>query len=330
MRAAARPEHSGHVMTARAADGIDAVHLEEIERRAVEFARKAGEILLDHFRKPLEVEYKSHNRRDPVTQADRACEDWLRAAIADAFPDHGIIGEENAPSDHTAADYVWVLDPLDGTTNFLNGLPVFASSIGVLYRGRPAAGAIFVPGAGGGAVLHARQGGGAFQDGAPVSVSTNAEPEQGRLTGMPSYYWRMWGFKDGLRMRLGELRSLGSIAYEMALVARGGMQLCLFAQPKIWDVAAGALLVSEAGGRVLERRGRRSAWAPFTVFGPDGVSLEELHAWRASIMTGNADVASHAGTRISPRARPLFRFRRWLAERRGAAQGPGNQSTRRG
>ena len=303
-------------MTAQTIDEVDAARLEEIERRAVEFARKAGEILLGHFHKPLDIEYKTQGRRDPVTQADRECEGWLRSAIADAFPDHGIVGEENPNSDHGSADFVWVLDPLDGTTNFLNGLPVFASSIGVLHKGRPAVAAVFVPGPDGGAVLHARRGGGAFQDGRPIAVAPNAEPERGRLTGMPSYYWRMWGFKDGLRMRLGELRSLGSITYEMTLVARGGMQLCLFAQPKIWDVAAGVLLIEEAGGRVLEKRARRAPWSPFSAFGGESVSLDELHGWRAAILGGNRDVANHAGARVHLRSRYIFRLRRWWAERR--------------
>ena len=303
-------------MTQQAIEGLEAAQLEEIERRAVEFARKAGEILLGHFRQPLQIEYKSEGRRDPVTQADRESEDWLRSAISDAFPDHGIVGEENPDSEHGSADFVWVLDPLDGTTNFLNGLPVFASSIGVLYRGRPAVAAIFVPGPDGGSVVHARRGGGAFQDGRPIAVVPNTEPERGRLTGMPSYYWRMWGFKDGLRMRLGEIRSLGSIAYEMTLVARGAMQLCLFAQPKIWDVAAGVLLIEEAGGRALEKRGRSAPWSPFSAFGNENVSLDDLHNWRAAILAGNTDVANHAGDRVHLRARYVFRLRRWWAERR--------------
>ncbi len=307
---------AAHRMTQRAIEGIQAARLKEIEDQAVTFAHKAGEILLSQFRKPLAIEYKSRDRRDPVTQADREAEDWLRGAISNVFPDHGIVGEENPNSAHGSADFVWVLDPLDGTTNFLNGLPVFASSIGVLYRGRPAVGAVFVPDANGGSVVHARKGGGAFHDGRPLSVAPNAEPERGRLTGMPSYYWRMWGFKDGLRMRLGEIRSLGSIAYEMTLVARGAMQLCLFAQPKIWDVAAGVLLINEAGGRVLEKSGRRAKWSQFTEFGNEAVSLAELHGWRASILAGNTDVATHAGDRVHLRARPIFRLRRWLAERR--------------
>ncbi len=303
-------------MTQQTAEPHEAAELEDIERRAVDFARKAGEILLSHFRKPLEIEYKSDGRRDPVTQADRESEDWLRSAIAEAFPDHGIVGEENPNSEHGSAEFVWVLDPLDGTTNFLNGLPVFATSIGVLHHGRPVVAAIFVPGPDAGSVIHARRGGGAFQDGRPIAVTPNSEPERGRLTGMPSYYWRMWGFKDGLRMRLGEIRSLGSIAYEMALVARGSMQLCLFAQPKIWDVAAGILLIQEAGGRVLEKRARRARWSPFSVFGNESVTLDELHDWRSAILAGSEDVAVHAGDRIHLRSRFIFRLRRWWAERR--------------
>ncbi len=303
-------------MTQQTVESREAAQLEDIERRAVEFAHKAGEILLSHFRKPLDIEYKSDGRRDPVTQVDRESEGWLRSAIAEAFPNHGIVGEENPNSEHGSAEFVWVLDPLDGTTNFLNGLPVFASSIGVLRNGRPVVAAIFVPGPDGGSVIHARRGSGAFQDGRRITVTPNTEPERGRLTGMPSYYWRMWGFKDGMRMRLGEVRSLGSIAYEMTLVARGAMQLCLFATPKIWDVAAGILLIQEAGGQVLEKSARRAPWSPFNEFGDQSVSLDDLHSWRSAILAGNVDVANHAGDRIHLRSRYIFRLRRWWAERR--------------
>ncbi len=296
-------------------EGLDPSCLPDIERQAIGFAHEAGAILLSHFQKPLEIEYKSQNRRDPVTQADRESEDWLRAAIARAYPDHGIVGEENPNSEHTSPDFVWVLDPLDGTTNFLNGLPVFASSIGVLYRGRPVVAAVFAPGPEGGAVYSARRGGGAFQDGRPLAVAENPEPERGRLTGLPSYYWRMWGFKDGLRMRLGEIRSLGSIAYEMVLASRGTMQLCVFGQPRIWDVAAGVLLVTEAGGGVQIRSPGSQAWSPFTSFG-DNPTLDQLHDWRGSIMAGNSKVTDHTGDRMWPRARRWFRFKRWIAEKR--------------
>ena len=118
--------------------------LEQIESRAVELARGAGAILSRYFGASLSVEFKDDRGRDPVTNADTEAQDYLTSGIMESFPDHGILGEEDdkdeASDARTAPDFLWVLDPLDGTKNFLHGLPVYASSVGVMYRGRAGCG----------------------------------------------------------------------------------------------------------------------------------------------------------------------------------------------
>ena len=143
-----------------------------------------------------------------------------------------------------------MLDPLDGTTNFMNGLPVFASSIGVLYRGRPVAAALYVPwpNGAGGFVLHCRKGGGCFADDDPVSVYETQEPVPSRLIGVPGYFGVANRFSKQLANKAGEPRTTGSIAYELALTARGVMQYAIFGAPRMWDMAGGALAVM-GGGR---------------------------------------------------------------------------------
>ena len=301
------------------ASTADAEYLERVERDAVEFARGAGSLLLDHFRRPLEVAYKSAGRRDPVTEADKRAEAFLRDAISAAYPDHGIVGEEAENTAHETPEFAWVLDPLDGTTNFLNGLPIFASSIGVLRRGTPVVAALFIPGveAGGGSVYHARQNGGAFQDERRLAVAENTEPERGRLTGLPSFYWRTFGFRDGLRQRIGEIRSLGSIAFEMAMTARGSYQMCLFNAPRIWDVAGGTLLIAEAGGNVLTRGNRIGPWAPLGGFRTDAPALDNLREWRGAVVAGNPSLTAHVGERVWQRSFALWRLRRWLRQKAG-------------
>ena len=158
-----------------------------------EMAREAGAILASHFgHGKLEVEFKDEKQRDPVTNADKECQELLEGAIARHFPDHGVLGEEGEDEDKEAEDspapdFVWVLDPLDGTKNFMGGLPVYASSVGVMHRGVPIVGAVFVPwpSDGGGVVLHARTGGGAFADDEPISVADSEEP-RAQLAGDPS------------------------------------------------------------------------------------------------------------------------------------------------
>ena len=156
----------------------------EIEAAAVEFARGAGDLLASHFGRALSVEYKDKAQQDPVTAADKETQAYLVDQISRRFPDHGVLGEEDDASldgERSAADFLWVLDPLDGTTNFMNGLPVYASSIGVLYRGRPLAGAVYIPwpsANASGVVVHCHVGGGAFADGEPVSVYQTEKPRE--------------------------------------------------------------------------------------------------------------------------------------------------------
>ena len=199
----------------------------EISDVAADLARGAGEILAGHFGRRMTIEYKDKAQRDPVTPADKTCQEFLSKEIAKRFPDHGILGEEGADDDADAntpaPDFTWVLDPLDGTTNFLNGLPLYASSIGVLYRGRPLAGALFVPWpkAGGGFVLRCRQGCSCFADDEPVSVYKSNEPAGNRLIGLPGSFHQMSRFSSKFGGNAGEMRITGSIAYELAMTACG-------------------------------------------------------------------------------------------------------------
>ena len=267
----------------------------------MELARGAGEILAGYFGRPIEVEFKDDKERDPVTRADKATQEYLVAEIARRFPDHGILGEEateeEKESEAPARDILWVLDPLDGTTNFMNGLPVFASSIGVLHRGRPVAAALYVPwpNGGGGFVLHCRKGGGCFADEQPVSVFETQEPVPNRLIGVPGYFGVVNRFSKELAGKAGEPRTTGSIAYELAMTARGVMQYAIFGAPRLWDMAGGALAVMEAGGTVMTRfRGERR-WHPLESTVPSWdektPTMKELRAWMAPLVAGNKQLA---------------------------------------
>jgi myo-inositol-1(or 4)-monophosphatase len=295
---------------------------QEIESAAVEMARGAGEILSHSFRRQITIEYKDKNRLDPVTSADKETQKYLEDAIAARFPAHGILGEETSgeeESDDPAPDFLWVLDPLDGTTNFLNGLPVYASSIGVLYRGRPLAGALYLPWPvpGGGLVLHCRRGGGCFADDEPVEVFATEKPVGNRLIGVPGYFWQTTRFNRSLKGSLGEPRTTGSIAYELALTARGVMQYAIFGAPRMWDMAGGALAVMEAGGTVMTRFQGERHWHPLDSLVPSWdektPTMKELRAWAAPLVAGNKHlaplVANNVRRRFSLKAklRPLLR-----------------------
>lgn len=307
--------------------------LAEIETGITEMVRQAGQMALRYFQAPLQVEFKQKNRSDPVTEADKEVEAYLRSSIMSRFPDHGILGEEGTEVDVEHRDYVWALDPIDGTTNFVNSLPLFGCSAGLLYRGTPVVGAIFVPvaplaarhvSAGEGrplelrsAVLHARLGGGTWLDDERVRTKEGAKPEPTTLVGLPGYHSSQFRRRGALRYSPGEPRCLGSVSYETAMVASGVFGYSVFRRAKVWDVAAGVLLVREAGGAALEWTGDR--WQPMTRFEPmkppKGNAEASLRHWNGTLLLGGTDVVQHVAGRLRPGRSWLSR----MAERVAAA-----------
>ena len=294
--------------------------LQEIETAAIALAWGAGRILSGQFGKQLSIEYKDKNQLDPVTSADKATQEYLVKEIARLFPSHGILGEEG--SDETdptgpAPDFLWVLDPLDGTTNFLNGLPVYASSIGVLHRGRPVAGALYIPwpSPGGGFVLHCRRGGGSkftLSEGAasePVAVYASEKPVGNRLIGLPGFFVQTTKFGKPVGRNPGELRTTGSIAYELAMTACGVLQYAIIGAPRMWDMLAGVIAVQEAGGTVMTRLGKEKQWSPMDSLVPTWEekppTLKELRQWVAPLVAGNQTVAPLIAHNMKRRFRPV-------------------------
>jgi len=306
-------------------DYPDAAILAEIEATARELIAGAAKIVLERFGGPLEIEYKNTARTDPVTEADKAVEAYLVEAVSRRFPTHAVLGEEGHDPDGEF-EFEWIVDPIDGTINFINRLPFFAVSIGVLHRRRPVVGALHFPPSG--QTLHAHRGGGAFQDGTPIRVHPATEPS-GRVTaGMPPGY--LFQFKTGRAGRglLGEPRSLGSIAYEIGLVANGGFGWAIFRGPKIWDVAGGIPIVTEAGGVVLHYAGAEEGWLPLDRFvvppSKDPQEPKRLRDWNAPVIVGAAPIAGALAPQIAPRRFPValtraqqtyHGWRRWLPQK---------------
>ena len=321
-------------MTTPIPRSIAKLPLAEMESLAASMAREAGEILAGHFRSlgSLNIEFKDKRERDPVTNADTECQRFLVDAIAERFPDHGILGEEeedkereNAP----APDTIWVLDPLDGTRNFLNGLPVYSSSIGVLHQGAPVAGALFIPWPGeGGLVLRAHRGGGAFAADEPIGVYAEAEPHASRLVTLPAYFGAAYAFRGPIRGKVGELRNLGSLAYEMAMVAMGVTQYAITTGPHLWDVAGGLAVAAEAGAHVmLGRRERRllglaqsTRWERADSLVPSWRSgettMRELRHWVMPLAVGNPALIQQVTANLRTRPATALRLRRWWRSRR--------------
>ena len=277
----------------------------------------AGKILLDHFNKPLTVTYKSPNQRSPVTSADDASDAYLRAEILRRFPNHTVLSEENSTNQEPArSEITWVIDPLDGTNNFMNGLPLFGVSICVVAKGYPIAAAIFIPfyKSSTGSVFHARIGGGAKRDEIPLELGKGKKPGNNLLAAIPGYFWGRFNLTNEVKRNVGELRTTGSIVYEMAMISEGVFQYGVYNRPQIWDVAAGVLLLKEAGGLVLIQQPSSKEWMRFNHFfahfeEEDFPGHTELKSWRVIIIAGTTAAVKFMTSGLK-RRNPLIR-RTW-------------------
>ena len=312
---------------------MEELPLVEMESLAAGLAGEAGKILAGYFRSlgALNVEFKDKRERDPVTNADTECQRLLVKAIAERFPEHGILGEEDEDKEGESApapDTVWVLDPLDGTRNFLNGLPVYASSIGVMHKGVPVVGAVYIPWPGGdGMVVRARRGGGAFAGDEPIGVFAESEPHAARLVTLPAYFGAAYSFRKPMRGKVGELRSLGSLAYDMAMVAMGVTQYSITTGPHLWDVVGGLAVAAEAGAHIaLGRRERRllglaqaTRWERVESLVPSwqsgATTMRELRRWVMPVAVGNPAILEMVTSNLRARLATVRRLRRWWRRR---------------
>ena len=219
---------------------------------AIEAVVRAGDLQMSHFGRAIEVSKKG--RIDLVTEVDVAVERAFRAMVAERFPDHDVLAEEfGATGGRAPARHCWIFDPLDGTTNYAHGLPIFCASLGLEIDGRLEVGAVYDPWRR--ELFTAERGGGAFLSGQPLRVSEAATLLDALLvTGFPYNVHETAApvvelFGEFIA-RAQAVRRLGSAALDLCYVAAGRMDGFWEERLKPWDVAAGALMVQEAGGQI--------------------------------------------------------------------------------
>lgn len=221
---------------------------------ATAIARESGALLNDFLARRIGYELKGEF--DLVTEADRSSERLIVERLKQHFPAHSVVAEEGTGQDR-ASEYCWYVDPLDGTTNFAHGFPMFNVTLALERAGELIAGVIFDP-------VHnemfsAEKGGGAFLNGAPIHVSKNAKIESSlTATGFPSrkrhlnvnihFYYQVAMLSHGVRRA-------GAAALDLAYVACGRLDAFWEFSLNPWDMAAGILLIKEAGGECSDMHG---------------------------------------------------------------------------
>jgi myo-inositol-1(or 4)-monophosphatase len=248
---------------------------------ATEIVLRAGEIQMSRRESGFRINKKGI--RDLVTEVDLECERMCRAVIAERFPEHDILAEELSagPGERTTRSHRWVFDPLDGTTNYAHGLPIFCASLGLEIDGRPEVGAVYDPTRK--ELFTAERGQGAYLNGTPLAVSDATEVLESLLvTGFPYDVHKHTGDLVGLfgafLGRARAVRRLGSAALDLCYVAAGRFEGFWEQHLKPWDVSAGALIVVEAGGRVTGMDGSPFSAAAGHLVATNGGIHEEMLA----------------------------------------------------
>jgi len=238
---------------------------------AQDAARAAGEVLSKHFREEISVRTKeSYNL---VSDADIEAEKAIVEVIRRAYPRHAILGEEEQ-KDSVDAEHLWVIDPLDGTNNFIHGIPHFAVSIAYHHQGHPQCGVVFNP------VRKewytAVRGEGALANGQPATVTDESQLDK-VLVGLGFYYDRgammeatLTAMRELFQAYVHGLRRMGTASLDLCQVGCGMYGAFFEYELAPWDFAAGRLFVEEAGGRVTDCRGQRLPLSKTSVLASNG------------------------------------------------------------
>ena len=244
---------------------------ERLKTVAIEAARRAGAILDEYARNGFRVEHK--DTLNLVTDADTHSEQAIVETIGRAFPDHEILAEERGQAG-SPSPFKWIIDPLDGTTNFAHGFPAYAVSIGVEYQGRCILGVVFDPARQ--ELLVAEAGDGATLNGTPIHVSRTPRLDGALLVTGFAYDIRVSKQNNldhfaNFAVRAQGLRRMGAAAIDLCYVACGRFDGFWELKLNPWDTAAGSLMVAEAGGRMSDFKG-----GAFSIYGVELVASNGL------------------------------------------------------
>ncbi len=238
---------------------------------AKEAAVIGGSILKEHFKKVKKSDIENKGLKDFVTYVDRLSEERVRNYILSKYPNHSFLGEEDGKFGD--GDYVWIVDPLDGTKNYICGFEIFGVSVALMYKGEVVAGSIYVPMLD--KLYWAGKGEGSYLNGDKLKVSNRPVESAVVATGFPfrkiaelDQYLAM--LKEAM-ITFSGVRRPGAAAVDLALVAEGVFDGFFEMKLSIWDIAAGILLIEEAGGVCTNFEGKKDFSSGDIIAGSEGI-----------------------------------------------------------
>jgi myo-inositol-1(or 4)-monophosphatase len=256
---------------------------------AVRAARRAGDIIVRSLNRVHQLQVHAKDRNDFVTEVDTHAEQDIIETIRRTYPDHGFLAEESGATQSRKGndEFVWIIDPLDGTTNFIHGFPQFAVSLAVQRRGRMEHAVIYDPMRQ--ELFTASRGDGAQLDGKRIRVSKQIELDGALIgTGFPYRANRQWldSYMDMLKLMMEQtagIRRPGSAALDLAYVAAGRLDGFWELGLAPWDTAAGSLLITEAGGMVGTLSGHEYKQEGHIVTGNPKIYAAMIDAFRPHV-----------------------------------------------
>jgi histidinol-phosphatase len=226
----------------------------ELLEVALEAAQKAEKVIMKHFSGDIEIELKDD--QSPLSIADTEAERIIVETIRERFPEHGFLGEEFGEAGK-GSEYLWIIDPIDGTNNFVRGMPLFATQIALMKGGELVLGVSNAPALK--ELMYAERGQGAYLNGEKVEVSKVGSLSEVCMTFGGVKYFDRAGKLESLVSLIKNVRMARGIGdcWSYHLLAQGKMDVMIEADTKIWDIAALKIIVEEAGGVVTDINGKK-------------------------------------------------------------------------